>query len=216
MAPDRERLRELQAEFERRGDTTGWFEALYREGLANPDLIPWARGAPRPELTAWFERERPDLSGRTCLVVGCGLGDDAEFLAANGGRVTSFDIAPTAVEWCRRRFPESSVEYVTADLLAPPAEWRGAFEFVYECNTLQTMRADVRLRAMASLAGLVRPGGRLLVICRGREPDEHLAEVPWPLTRAELSEFGRLGLVERSFHDAVTEDVRRFVVLYEL
>jgi SAM-dependent methyltransferase len=215
VATDRARLRELQAEFERRGDAAGWFEALYREGVTNPDLIPWARMAPRPELVAWFSRTQPNLSGRACLVVGCGLGDDAEFLAQAGGRVTSFDIAPTAVEWCRRRFPQSSVTYATADLLAPPPDWRGAFEFVYECNTLQTMRADMRLRAMASLAALVAPGGRLLVICRGREPDEVLDEVPWPLTRADLAELRAVGLVERAFHDAVTDDVRRFVVLYE-
>ncbi len=212
MEPDRTRLRELQAEFERRGDAVGWFEALYREGLENPDLIPWARMAPRPELESWHKRTRRDLKDRACLVIGCGLGDDAEFLAQAGGRVTAFDIAPTAVAWCQRRFPASSVSYVVADLLNPPPDWRGRFDFILECNTLQTMRADARARAMTSLASLVAPGGRLLVICRGREPEETLGEVPWPLTRAELAAFARFGLVEQSFDDVLFDDVRRFVV----
>jgi len=205
-------MRELQAEYERRGDAVGWFEALYREGVANPDLIPWARMAPRPELEAWHQRTRRDLQGRACLVVGCGLGDDAEFLARAGGRVTAFDIAPTAVAWCRRRFPSSSVSYVVADLLSPPEGWRRHFDLVLECNTLQTMRTGARERAMASVASFLAPGGRLLVICRGRDPEEPLGELPWPLTRADLAAFGAYGLVEESFDDVVSEDVRRFVV----
>ena len=209
-------MRELQAEYERRGDAVGWFDALYREGLDDPDLIPWARMAPRPELEAWHARTRRDFHGRTCLVVGCGLGDDAEFLAKAGGTVTAFDIAPTAVDWCQRRFPRSSVSYVAADLLRPPASWLRHFDFVFECNTLQTMRAEMRARAMASLAALLAPGGRLLVICRGREPEEPLDELPWPLTRADLAAFDGLGLVEASFDDVVTEDVRRFVVEYRV
>jgi SAM-dependent methyltransferase len=214
--PDRTRLRELQAAFERRGDAVGWFEALYQEGLANPDLIPWARMAPRPELESWYQRTRPALQDRTCLVIGCGLGDDAEFLARAGGRVTAFDIAPTAVAWCRRRFPTSSVSYEVADLLHPPPDWRSRFDFILECNTLQTMRDEARAQAVAAIASLIGPGGRLLVICRGREPDEILGEVPWPLTRAELAAFARFGLVEQSFDDVLSEDVRRFVVEYRI
>ena len=76
------------------------------------------------------------------------------------------------------------------------------------------MRAAMRARAMASLAALLAPGGRLLVICRGREPEEPLGELPWPLARADLAAFGGLGLAEASFDDVVTEDVRRFVIEY--
>ncbi len=214
MEPDRTRLRELQAEFERRGDFVGWFEALYREGVAHPDLIPWARMAPRSELVGWFDHARPDLRDRQCVVIGCGLGDDAEFLAHAGGRVTAFDIAPTAVAWCRRRFPASSVSYVAADLFELPANWRGAFDFVLECHTLQTMRPEVREGAIPHVAALVAPGGRLLVICRGRDATDALGELPWPLAREELAAFAGGGLVEWSVEDVVVDDVRRFVVEY--
>jgi len=211
---DRDRARALQDEYERHGDPTGWFDALYREAKDHPDLIPWARMAPRPELEAWLAAARPDLRGRSCLVVGCGLGDDAELLARAGGRVTAFDIAPAAIDWCRRRFPESPVSYQVADLLEPPATWQGHFDVVLECNTLQTMREEPQGRAVASVAGFVAPGGRLLVVCRGREPDEPMGELPWPLTRSELDAFTQHGLVERSFAEMVTDGVRRFVVEY--
>jgi 2-polyprenyl-3-methyl-5-hydroxy-6-metoxy-1,4-benzoquinol methylase len=73
---------------------------------------------PNPSLVSWLDEH--ELAGRA-LKVGAGLGDDAEELARRGLAVTAFDIAPTAVAWAKRRFPDSQVDYVVADVLAPPA-----------------------------------------------------------------------------------------------
>jgi hypothetical protein len=60
----------------------------------------------------------------------------------------------------------------------------------------------------------------LLVIARGREPSEPEGQMPWPLTRAELSAFTAAGLEQISFEDLLdSEDpaepaVRRFRALY--
>ena len=51
--------------------------------------------------------------------------------------MTAFDLSPTAIEWCRKRFPQSSVKWVVANLLESPAEWRQRFDLVVEINTLQ-------------------------------------------------------------------------------
>ncbi|MDZ7952448.1 hypothetical protein [Nostoc sp. DedQUE09] len=40
---------------------------------------------------------QPFASGQKALVIGCGLGDDAEALAHLGFEVTTFDISPTAM-----------------------------------------------------------------------------------------------------------------------
>jgi hypothetical protein len=61
----------------------------------------------------------------------------------------------------------------------------------------------------------------LLVIARGREPADPEGQMPWPLTRSELSSFTAAGLEELSFEDLLDlEDpadpaVRRFRVLYK-
>jgi hypothetical protein len=128
--------------------------------------------------------------------------------------VTAFDVAPTAIEWCRRRFPRSAVSYGVADVLDPPAEWRRAFDFVLESYTLQALPPEPRGRAMKGVADFMAPSGRLLVICRGRDAHETEGSLPWPLTRADLARFvDEGGLVEESFEDYVeAEDppVRRF------
>jgi hypothetical protein len=114
----------------------------------------------------------------------------------------------------------SAVEYLAANLLEPPCTWRGAFNFVFEANTLQVLPAALRLRAIENIAGFLCPGGLLLAIARGREPSDPLGQMPWPVTRAELFAFMVAGLEELSFLDLLDlEDpaelpVRRFRVLY--
>lgn len=212
----RERTKELQSEFAGRHDPLGWFDALYREADGDPSVIPWADFSDNPLFVAWRDRSGIDLGSRSSLVVGCGLGDDAETVAASGGAVTAFDLSPTAIAWCRKRFPQSRVRYVAADLFHTPPEWQRAFGFVLEINTLQALPAALRSQAMARVADLVAPGGTLLVICRGRDADEPADGPPWPLVRAELDVFRATGLEPQSFddtHDTANPPVRRFVAV---
>ena len=43
----------------------------------------------------------------------------------------ALDISETAIRNARRCLPKSRVDYQTADLLVPPAPWRGQFGFVF-------------------------------------------------------------------------------------
>jgi len=212
-----ERHRQLHSEFTSRGDAQGWFDALYREAGGDPAAIPWADLKDNPLFIAWRDRTGIDLRSRSSLVVGCGLGDDSETIAASGGAVTAFDLSPTAIEWCHRRFPASLVRYVTADLLQPPPEWRHAFGFVLEIYTLQALPADLRPEGMARLAEFVAPGGTLLVICRAREASQPADGPPWPLVREELDALVAAGLRVASFDDVADPDdpsIRRFVAAF--
>jgi hypothetical protein len=151
-------------------------------------------------------------------VVGCGLGDDAEALSAAGFRVVAFDISRTAVEACRSRFPASTVEYVEADALAPPSAWALRFDLVFESYTLQVLPPAARAVATEALAALVAPCGRLLVLCRARDRDDPVGQLPWPLLAEELDAFRNHGLVEvslQSFFDDEAPPVRRFRALYQ-
>src|SRR5262245_61851955 len=194
MEKDRTRMKEIQAEHARRGDTLGWFEALYREANGDTSIIPWADRGPNPLLVGWQRRTNADVSGRSCLVVGCGLGDDAEYLATQGGEVSAFDLSESAIQWCRRRSPQSRVKYMTANLLALPADFAHRFGFILEANTLQAMPAELRAPAIDRIVQCCAPGGTVLVLCRGREQDELADGPPWPLTREELEGFTRAGL----------------------
>jgi len=149
---------------------------------------------PRPALVQWLTQNPQDGDGKRALVIACGLGDDAEALAALGFDVTAFDIAPTAIEWCNKRFPDSSVDYHVADMFDPPAEWIGAFDFVLEIFTVQALPIEIRPKVVAAIKKFVVPKGYLLVIAIGLDVEERKGP-PWPLTSAELKLFENEGLI---------------------
>jgi 2-polyprenyl-3-methyl-5-hydroxy-6-metoxy-1,4-benzoquinol methylase len=180
-----------------RGDATGWFEEVYARAQGNGDGVPWAVLRPRPAFVEWAQRTSLKGKGKRALVVGCGLGDDAEELARRGFAVTSFDIAPSAVAWCQQRFPNSTVDYRVADLFAPPAEWQGRFDFVLEIFTIQALPIAMREQTIAAIARFVDRGGEIFVLTRVvADPTAGRFGPPWPLTRAEVDHFRRCGLAE--------------------
>jgi SAM-dependent methyltransferase len=197
-----------------RGEPAGWFEAVYARAEAGQGMIPWAMMQPNPRLVAWLDAQ-PNLgAGHRALVIGCGLGDDAEALAERGFAVTAFDISETAVRQCRTRFPNSKVDYVVADLFKTPEDWRGAFDFVFESRTVQSLPFTLAEAAIAQIAAFVAPEGTLLVLCAGREPEEDRRGIPWPLSRAELQGFLDNGLREVGFEEFTERGGWQFQVAY--
>jgi SAM-dependent methyltransferase len=126
-------------------------------------------------------------------------------VAGLGFATTAFDISETAVRLARERHPATTVRYVVADLLDPPASWPGAFDLVVESNNVQALPRTLRDRAIASVGTLVAPGGTLLVLAA--KVDQPGADgPPWPLTRAEIESFARAGLSIASIEDLPAVD----------
>jgi SAM-dependent methyltransferase len=184
----------LAAESLRRGDPTGWFEPLYDAAGRGEAVVPWDRGEPHPLLVEWAAQRAEPAPGVEAVVVGCGLGEDAELLARLGYDTVAFDVSPTAVEACRARHPGSSVRYQAADLLDLPAAWTRAYGLVVEVFTVQALPSSLRTRAVAAVAGLVAPRGRLVVIAFAGEAGVEADGPPWPISRHDLDGFVAAGL----------------------
>lgn len=177
------------------GDPTGWFEPLYAAAERGMATVPWDRGTPHWLLAEWLDGQPPGGPGPRAVVVGCGLGHDAELLAGRGLRTVAFDISASAIRGAKRRHPGSVVDYQVADLLSLPPAWRGGFDLVVESQTIQALPDPPRSEAIKRIAGLVAPGGTLLVLALAREDREDPGEwPPWPIARAEIDGFARAGL----------------------
>ena len=211
-------FKQLAEEFITKGDPTGWFEVLYQTAQGNEEAIPWGHMTANPLFIQWATDHHLQGLGRKALVVGCGLGDDAEALAHLGFQVVAFDISPEAIAWCERRFPGSQVQYRVADALALPSGWSKQFDFILECYTLQSLPDEtLRVQAMHELARCLAPSRSLLVICRGRDEHEAKGTMPWPVTRTELAVLQQQGLQEEAFEvilDQKESLIRYFRVHY--
>jgi hypothetical protein len=204
LAEARTKLLKLSEAAEVDGEPLRWFEELYAGAGRDPDEIPWAKMEANPKMVEWFAG-RPDITG-CALVVGCGLGDDAEWLSAAGFDVTAFDLSQSSIDWCHERFPQSSVNYCVGDLIEPTDEWLGAYDLVVEIHILQAIPDSMRDAAAFNLPKLLNNDGYLLCIGRlltERIPDE--PSPPWPLTRVWLNSRFR-ALKQLSFLSFVNED----------
>lgn len=199
--PPEENDRSFVQEYLARGDISGWFDELYSRAGGDEGSVPWAHLAPRPPFARWLDEERVDGAGKTALVIACGLGDDARALETHGFAVTAFDISATAIDWCRKRFPESTIQFLVADMFEPPADWINGFDLVLEVFTVQALPPANREEAVAAIARFVKLNGELLVVAMGLPDAENRSGPPWPLIRNELDLFQMHGLREIHFRE---------------
>ena len=134
---------------------TDW-EQRYRTGDT-----PWEKGTAHPAPVAWLAQN--PLTGRI-LVPGCGSGHDVRALAVTGAEVVGFDLAPSAVEAARRFPPIGRETYVCGDLFAPPENWTGTFDGIFEHTCFCAISPDRRTDYAAAVAKLLKSAGRLLAI----------------------------------------------------
>lgn len=171
------------------GMSTAQFEALYQGrgvgfGDAGPrmEMVPWALDGPQPllvELEAGGEIEAPVLE------CGCGLGDNALFLAGRGYPVTAFDAAATAIEQGRAKAAAAgvAVEFLVADATSLDGV-PGGFATVIDSAMLHCLDDEARRRYLAALRRVCRPGARLHVFCFQAGPADTM---PVPASMDEVS-----------------------------
>jgi len=215
----RERTKEIAATFAEQGDVLGWFDALYSEADGNTDNIPWADLEPNRFLADYAAKTELRGEGRSALVVGCGLGDDAKFLYDLGFKVSAFDISPKAIEWAQKLHKDTNIEFRVMDLFKPDPDWLGKFDLVAEVYTIQPLPLELRPKVIDAIAAFVGENGRLIVVTRGRDNGEETGDLPWALSPEDLSRFYANGLDQSYFEEVFDEDEkeakRRFVVEYE-
>jgi len=185
--------------YQENDDPLGWFDSIYTDAKGDHKSVFWADLKPSPYLVAWLEKHTKPLHNNRAIVVGCGVGDDAEALSAFGYKVTAFDISPEAIKLCKKRYPNSEVHYHVENLFDYPKEWRESFDVVYECNTIQVLPHKYRLQARDAMISFLHNNAHILVSCRSRNEGEQLDDIPLPLDKKEIDGFVECGLKERSF-----------------
>ena len=100
------------------------------------------------------------------LDAGCGTGENALHIAAQGLRVLGIDVAETALTLAREKAAKRGLDadFIAADALHLDRLGR-AFDTVLDCGLLHTFDGDERRAYVASLQSVTRHGGVLYVLC---------------------------------------------------
>lgn len=148
--------------------------AGYDASFTDRPLGRWLRAIVWQRLEWAFE------PGQHVLELGCGTGEDAVWLAGRGITVTATDASPVMLEMARRKAEAAgvgaSVQTHLVDLtrLAPGSDAAVASELSFQdmfdgalSNFGPLNCVEDRAALVAALAGLVRRGGRVVVVVMG-------------------------------------------------
>jgi SAM-dependent methyltransferase len=152
---------------------------------------PWDSGRPSEELIRVLAETK--IAPGRALELGCGTGTNAVWLAQHGFDVTAVDISALALEQARRRATEAGarVRFLQADVLHPPAELTGPFDFLFDRGCYHVVRRDNVEAFLQTLRQITRPGTVGLVLAgNAREPHE-----PGPPVVSESDLRAELGSV---------------------
>jgi len=131
------------------------FENLYA-GKA-----PWDIGKPQRAFI-----DVADQVTGSVLDAGCGTGDTSLFLAGRGNDVTGIDFLEEPIKRAKRKAVEqgSSATFLVKDALTL-ADWSERFDNVIDSGLFHVFSDEDRKKYVAGLATVVKPGGRLFLMC---------------------------------------------------
>lgn len=180
----------------RHKESCAWFEELYKNNYNQSEKIPWASMRANAHLIEYLQKNPACEKGHKpkAIVIGCGLGDDAKAIADAGYATTAIDISESAIAWCKERFIGEDVEFLVHDVFELPSEMIGAYDFVYEALTIQSLPLQFREAIIRAITSLLAPEAEMLVIAHVKDESSKRAGPPWPLVQEELEYFIHAGL----------------------
>lgn len=134
------------------------FNDDYEAGTA-----PWDTGRPQPRFVALGQSGTMQGS---ILDVGCGTGENALYFASLRYEVWGIDGAPSAIERARRKAAERglSAQFLVHDALDLASLGR-TFDNAIDSGLFHVFSDEQRPLFVASLASVLRPGGRYFMQC---------------------------------------------------
>ncbi|HEU5331588.1 MAG TPA: class I SAM-dependent methyltransferase [Actinocrinis sp.] len=143
---------------------------------------PWEIGCPQPAVAALADGGA--FAGRF-LDVGCGTGEHTLLAAALGLDATGIERSPLALEAAERKARERGLKarFLRQDALRLP-ELGEIFDTALDSLVLHALRSEDRAGYLDGLRAVLRPGGRVFVLCYSDQqaPDT----VPHTMSQAEL------------------------------
>jgi SAM-dependent methyltransferase len=162
---------------------------------------PWDIGRPQKA----FLDVADQITG-SFLDAGCGTGDNALFFASRGQKVTGIDFLEEPIKRAKQKAAERGLTatFMVMDALALK-DLPAVFDNVIDSGLFYVFSDDDRRRYVDGLATVLKPGGRLFLLCFS--DDEPGTQGPRRVSKEELyvafAEGWSIESVEPSLTDAI-------------
>lgn len=123
--------------------------------------MPWDQNREHPALPEILPQLK--LSKAKVLVLGCGRGHDAAFLARAGHLVTGVDLSPDAIRAAKELYGGlENLSLIQGDAFRLPEAWTGRFDLVFEHTCYCAIPPERRSELVQGWRRVLAPQGRLL------------------------------------------------------
>ncbi len=152
---------------------------LFWTGYYAQDNTPWDIGKVSPAISDTINQLKIQRSN--ILVLGCGLGHDAGWIADQGHIVTGVDYSDEAIKKAKALYPK--VNFIKADAFNLPEDFKDSFDLVIEHTLYCAINPAKRKDLIKSWLSCLRDDGHLLgVFFVGHKP----SGPPFATTEYEL------------------------------
>ncbi|HVT26474.1 MAG TPA: class I SAM-dependent methyltransferase [Lacipirellulaceae bacterium] len=150
------------------------FESMYATGA------PWDIGRPQQAFIDVADQIRGSV-----LDAGCGTGELSLFLAGRGNTVTGIDFLDEAIRRAKQKAAERQlpVTFLVKDAMSLK-DWNERFDNVVDSGLFHVFSDDDRKTYVAGLTTVLKPGGRMHLMCFSNE--EPGTEGPRRISKRDL------------------------------
>jgi SAM-dependent methyltransferase len=132
----------------------------------------WDKGFPSTHLKAAVANGT--IKPVRAVVLGCGTGTNAIYLATKGFDVTAIDIAPTALSLAEKKADKAGVKvrWLLADVCAPPS-YLEQFDFIFDRGCYHGVRPSDARRYVNAVKQLSRSGTHVFILAGNANEERH-------------------------------------------
>jgi cyclopropane fatty-acyl-phospholipid synthase-like methyltransferase len=160
---------------------------------------PWDIGKPQKPFL-----EVTDQITGSVLDAGCGTGDAALFFAGRGCKVTGIDFIEAPIQRAKQKAAERGLAatFLVKDALTLK-DWSERFDNVIDSGLFHVLSDEDRKKYVAGLAVVLRPGGRVFLMCfSDEEPGD---QGPRRVSKKDLQDAFAQGWRIESIHPSRAE-----------